>query len=62
MIIELKHLNLNLTFIFIKVSVLVLNNVGLTVAGLLIFLCPLILVSYELLVLFSVILGLAACK
>nr|CAH0099431.1 unnamed protein product [Daphnia galeata] len=43
-----------------KVSVLVLNNVGLTVAGLLIFLCPLILVSYELLVLFSVILGLAA--
>ncbi|XP_046650396.1 monocarboxylate transporter 12-like isoform X2 [Daphnia pulicaria] len=43
-----------------RVSVLLLNNIGLTISGLLILLCPSILVSYELLALFSTILGLAA--
>lgn len=41
-----------------KVSVLLLNNVGLTTSGLLIILCP-FFISYELLVFYSVILGLA---
>ncbi|XP_059351355.1 LOW QUALITY PROTEIN: monocarboxylate transporter 13-like [Daphnia carinata] len=41
-----------------KVSVLLLNNIGLSISGLLIILCPFFF-SYHLLVIFSIILGLA---
>ncbi|XP_046649914.1 monocarboxylate transporter 12-like isoform X1 [Daphnia pulicaria] len=41
-----------------KVSVLLLNNIGLSASGLLIILCP-FFISYELLVFYSIVLGLA---
>lgn len=44
-----------------KVNVLILNNLALTVGGALIVACP-FFVSYELLLFFSVLLGLALCK
>lgn len=44
-----------------KVSVLLLNNIGLSASGLLIILCP-FFISYELLVFYSIVLGLALCK
>lgn len=51
----------NNSYFYNQVNVLLLNNIGLSVAGVLITLCPL-LRSYELLVLFAVFFGLAACK
>ncbi len=48
-------------FILTQVSVLFLNNVGLTVSGLLIMACPLC-ISYYQLVIFSIALGLFTCK
>lgn len=54
------HLNFIMLCTF-KVSVLLLNNIGLSASGLLIILCP-FFISYKLLVFYSIVLGLALCK
>ena len=46
---------------YIKVSVLLLNNISLSLAGLLMIICP-FLSSYEMLVICSIPLGFALCK
>lgn len=51
----------NVFALYLQVSVLFLNNMGLTVSGLLIMVCPLC-ISYYQLVIFSIALGLFTCK
>ena len=48
-------------YVIFKVSVLLLNNIALSASGLLIILCP-FFISYELLVFYSIVLGLALCE
>jgi predicted MFS family arabinose efflux permease len=51
----------NVFALYLQVSVLFLNNMGLTVSGLLIMICP-FCISYYKLVIFSIALGLFTCK
>ncbi len=51
----------NVFALYLQVSVLFLNNMGLTVSGLLIMICP-FCISYYQLLFFSIALGLFTCK